>query len=263
MTIEKTDFITIDNLKLHQRIAGEGDPLVMLHGWGANVDLLAPLGERLSQIGYRVYMWDMPGFGASDEPPQAWGVFDYAELVVRYLDAHNLERTHLFGHSFGGRLSLILGAEFPQRINKIVLSNSAGLRAPTPLLPTLRLRSYKAVRDTLYAIGAKSLADSLRERYNARYGSSDFNQVSGVMRETLVKVINQDLSAYASRVQASTLLFWGDNDTETPLWMGEKLEQIMPDAGLVVHKGAGHYAYLDNLAETARVMDYFFKQVDE
>jgi pimeloyl-ACP methyl ester carboxylesterase len=80
------------------------------------------------------------------------------------------------------------------------------------------------------------------------------------MRQTFVNVVNEDLFPLAAQVKVSTLLFWGDKDEDTPLWMGEKLEQAIPDAGLIVHEGAGHYAYLEKLAETVRVMDYFFKQ---
>jgi pimeloyl-ACP methyl ester carboxylesterase len=72
-------------------------------------------------------------------------------------------------------------------------------------------------------------------------------------------VVNEDLLPYAARVTVPTLLFWGDQDKDTPLWQGELLEKTIPDAGLIVHKGAGHYSYLDRLADTVRVMDYFFK----
>lgn len=255
-----TSEITIENIKINQAIAGEGQPVLLLHGWGANIPLVWPLAERLIPQGYQCYALDMPGFGASDEPPVAWTIFDYANFIIQYLDTHNIEKVYLFGHSFGGRLGLILGAEYPQRIKKIALSDAAGILPKTLLWPQLRLNIYKAIRDTMNTIGLKSLSESLRERYNQRYGSSDFQAVSGVMRATFVNVVNQDLLGYAARVQPSTILFWGDKDEDTPLWMGQKLEQTIPDAGLIVHKGAGHYAYLDNLAETARVMDYFFKQ---
>lgn len=259
MTQTSYDFKTIAGLKIHYHSAGSGNPILLLHGWGANIDLMWPLGERLVGLGYCVYALDLPGFGKSDEPPRAWSVFDYATFVLQFMDAFNLETAHLFGHSFGGRLSLILGADHANRIHKIALSNSAGIVQPTPLLPKLRLRLYKGLRDTLYKVGAKALADELRQRYNARYGSSDFNQVSGIMRETFVKVVNQDLLAYAARVQPSTLLFWGDADMDTPLWMGKKLEATIPDAGLIVYDGAGHYTYLERLADVVRVMDHFFK----
>ena len=80
------------------------------------------------------------------------------------------------------------------------------------------------------------------------------------MRETFVKVVNEDLLPYAARVQPSTLLLWGDQDQDTPLSQGQLLEKTIPDAGLVVWEGAGHYSYLDRLPDTVRVIDHFFKQ---
>lgn len=260
MTEIPITYITIDNLNIAQAHLGEGDPVLMLHGWGANIDLLWPLGEALARYGYSIHMLDLPGFGKSDSPSTGWTVFDYAEFVIRYLDAHKLDGVHLFGHSFGGRLGLILGADYADRINKMALSNSAGVLPKKKVWPQVRLRSYKAIRTGLQTIGLNALSDNLRQKYNARYGSSDFQQLSGAMRETFVQVVNQDLVPHAARVKASTLLFWGDADEDTPLWMGQLLEETIPDAGLVVHDGTGHYAYLDRLSETARVMDYFFKQ---
>lgn len=260
MTNIPTSKISINNININQAISGEGQAVLLLHGWGANIALVWHLAESLIRHGYRCYALDMPGFGESDDPPQAWTIFDYANFIISYLDYHNLEQVFLFGHSFGGRLGLILGAEHSNRIIKMALSDSAGILEKAPLLPKLRLNTYKAIRDTMNNIGMKSVAENLRQQYNKRYGSSDFQAVSGVMHQTFVNVVNQDLLDYAARVKASTILFWGDKDQDTPLWMGQKLEQTIPDAGLVVHQGAGHYAYLDNLADTVRVMDYFFKQ---
>lgn len=259
MTDYEHTIIQLNNISIAEHIIGEGKPILFLHGWGANIGLVLPLAESLAQKGYACYLLDMPGFGKSDDPPQAWTVYDYANLVIDYLDMHNLEQVYLFGHSFGGRLGLILGSQHHQRIKKMALSDAAGIKQNAPLWSKLRLNSYKAIRDSMYKIGLNSLADNLREKYNQRYGSSDFQQVSGVMRQTFVNIVNEDLFPLASQVKVSTLLFWGDKDDDTPLWMGQKLEQEIPDAGLVVHQGAGHYAYLEKLADTARVMDYFFK----
>jgi pimeloyl-ACP methyl ester carboxylesterase len=256
-------FTTIQGVRIAQAIQGAGVPVVLLHGWGAKIELVWGLAAQLAPLGYCVYALDLPGFGQSAEPPQAWTVYDYARFVIAYLDAQQLAQVHLFGHSFGGRLSLIIGAEYPTRVQKIVLADSAGIRTPPPLLSQLRLRSYQMVRDTMYRVGARSLADNLRARYNRRYGSTDFQQVSGIMRSTFINVVNEDLLAYAARVSAPTLLFWGDQDQDTPLWQGQKLAKTIPDAGLVVYPGAGHYSYLERLAETVSTMHYFFKQTDK
>jgi pimeloyl-ACP methyl ester carboxylesterase len=253
-----TSKIQINGIEIAERVEGEGEALLLLHGWGANIGLVWPLAEAMIKLGYRCYALDMPGFGKSPEPPQAWTIYDYAKLITAYLDTHQLDKVYLFGHSFGGRLGLILGAE-DKRIKKMALSDAAGIREKEALWPALRLKSYKAIRDGMVKIGLKRLSETLRTAYNKHYGSADYQAVSGIMRQTMVNVINEDLLHYAARVQPSTILFWGSKDEDTPLWMGQTLEKTIPDAGLIVHEGAGHYAYLERLVDTVRVMDYFFR----
>ncbi|MBK9125936.1 MAG: alpha/beta hydrolase [Chloroflexi bacterium] len=241
----------------------DGPTVVMLHGWGASIDLLRPLGERLAPLGYRVVMFDLPGFGQTPPPSTPWNVFDYAQHVAAELDALGIQKAHVFGHSFGGRLSLILGADYPGRVGKLVLSDAAGIRAPLPLMIRARTGGYKGLRRGLEAVGLRGLSERLRAAYNARYGSSDFNAASGVMRETFVKVVNQDLRDWAKRVAAPTLLFWGSADEDTPLEQGRELESLIPDAGLVVFEGAGHYAYLERAADTARIIHRFLSDEEK
>jgi len=83
--------------------------------------------------------------------------------------------------------------------------------------------------------------------------------VTGVMRQTFVNVVNEDLQSYAGRVRVPTLLLWGDADEDTPLWQGQLLEQLIPDAGLVVYPGAGHYSYLERPVQTAKAMHELYK----
>jgi pimeloyl-ACP methyl ester carboxylesterase len=252
--------LTIQDLRTQQLTQGEGQPVLLLHGWGASSALLHPLAARLAPLGYRCYMPDLPGFGGTEQPPVGWTVFDYGAWVLAYLDASGLERVHLFGHSFGGRLGLILGAEHPDRLGKMALANSAGVRPPAAAGGSLRLKAYKAALHTLRRAGLQGQAEQLRSWYSSRYGSADYQAAVGVMRETFVKVVNEDLLPYAARVKVSTLLFWGDQDADTPLEQGRLLERTIPDAGLVVWEGAGHYSYLERAADTARVMDHFFRQ---
>lgn len=249
--------VIIDGLKIHEIVIGTGQPVLMLHGWGAHSGLMAPLGEQLAGRGYQLYIPDLPGFGQSDPPPAAWTVFDYAQFCRRYLDFHGLERVYLIGHSFGGRLGLILGADHAEHLHKIALANSAGVRAQPSRSTRWRLSAYRMGLQLARRLGQEQ---NLRDWYTQRYGSADYKAAQGVMRETFVRVVNEDLQPYAARVAVPTLLFWGDQDQDTPLWQGQLLEQIIPDAGLVVFDGAGHYSYLDRLPDTARIIDYFFKQ---
>lgn len=236
---------------------GFATPILMLHGWGASSDLMWGAAEALARLGWQCYIPDLPGFGGSAPPSSPWGAEDYARFVLGYMDAVGIKRAHLIGHSFGGRLSIYLGANEAQRVEKVVLCNSAGIRKPPS--GGLRLRLYKSARTALQRIGASQLATALQNAYNNRYGSPDFQAVSGVMRETLVRVVNQDLSEVAMRLNQQTLMFWGDQDTDTPLWMGQKLEKLIPDAGLIVFEGVGHYSYLERQGEFVRIVDHFLR----
>ncbi len=252
--------VTINGMQTRHALLGEQGPVVlMVHGWGAALELVIPLGERLAARGYRIFAPDLPGFGESEPPPAPWTVYDYAQFVLAYMDVCGLSQAHYFGHSFGGRLGLILGARHPERILKMVLADSAGVRPPLPLSLRLRASIYRALRDGLRRAGFSSLAGNLQTWYSQRYGSADYQNTSGVMRETFVRVVNEDLLPLASLVKPSTLLLWGERDEDTPLWQGQILEKTIPDAGLVVFSGAGHYSYLDNLADAVEVMDYFYK----
>ncbi len=251
--------IRINSIDIRERIIGDGAPVLMIHGWAANIDLLQPLALRLSRLGYQCYMLDLPGFGESAEPPNAFTIFDYATFCLAYLEHHNLQSAHYFGHSLGGRIGLILGAEHTNRIEKMALSNSAGIRIQPPPHKRIRLKLYQNIREGLTAVGAKALSDRLRQAYNLRYGSADYLKASPIMRQTLINVVNQDLLTYAERVSLPTILIWGDEDQDTPLWMGKKLESAMPDAALIVHETAGHYAYLDFPDKTASIMHALFK----
>jgi pimeloyl-ACP methyl ester carboxylesterase len=258
-----TTFIETNHIRTAQAVVGDGMPVLMLHGWGAHLGLMWPLAERLAPLGYRIHLPDLPGFGQSEPPPTGWSVHEYVGFVVAYMDHHALNAVHLVGHSFGGRLGLVLGAEHPERVSKMALIDSAGVRSKPSLKGQIRQRAYKFARSSLNRVGLKRVSDNLSAWYADRYGSPDYKAAKGVMRETFVKVVNEDLLPYAAKVKPSTLLLWGDQDDDTPLGQGQLLENTIPDAGLVVFEGAGHYSYLDRLEDTVRILDHFFNQTDK
>lgn len=235
---------------------GEGPPVVLLHGWDAQIKSFWPVADQLAPLGYAVYVLDLPGFGASEAPLETWSVADYMHFVIAFLDALDLGQVAVIGHSFGGRIALMLAAEHPDRVSKMVLANSAGLRTPPTVAQLLRGFAAKTVRATLDTLGLSALRERLQANYNQRYASEDYLN-AGALRETFLQVIGQDLTEFAVRVQAPTVLIWGDQDTDTPLWQGQKLEQLIPDAGLIIFQGAGHFSYLDRLPDFVRITDHF------
>ncbi len=236
----------------------ESIPILALHGWGASSELMLPVLERLERLGYAAFAPDLPGFGESSIPPASWSVFDYANLIVQLLDALSLPHVHLIGHSFGGRLGLILGADYANRIKQLVLVDSAGVPNKSPFHVQARLKAYRTTRRALNSIGAKDTAESLSTWYRERYGSADYKN-AGALREIFVRVVNENLLPYAERVSRPTLLIWGSEDADTPLWQGQMLEKTISDAGLVTLNGAGHYSYLERIDEFMAIINHFFK----
>lgn len=249
---------TIDGLQIGSCVVGEGTPVLALHGWGGSIRSFWPVAEILAPLGYEVHLLDLPGFGQSVAPPQTWGIAEYMQFVLAYLDDCHLPQTNIMGHSFGGRISLMLAAEHPDRIERMVLADSAGLRTPPSAQQLVRTLLARTMRRTLDLFGMQKLRSQMQERYNQRFASEDYLN-AGPLRETFLRVIEQDLAGYATRVQAPTVLIWGDQDADTPLWQGRKLERLIPDAGLIVFEGAGHFSYLERLHDFVRITDHFFK----
>lgn len=244
----------INNLNVSYQVAGTGDVVLLLHGWGREAATFQPVFEWLAQS-HKVYALDLPGFGKSQVPPTAWDSSDYAQFVTAFLEKFGIPKAHLIGHSFGGRISIILSAEHPEKVDKLILVDSAGIKPKRTAKYYLRVGIAK-VGKLLRRCGKFGV--HLANAMSARVGSKDY-QDAGEMRATLVKVVNQDLRSLLPRISASTLLIWGENDKETPVSFGEIMEKEIPDAGLVVLKEAGHFSYLDKFPEFRRIVASFLK----
>lgn len=236
--------------------AGSGpQPVVVLHGWGCRASTMHLPAEAAAGEATTVYNLDLPGFGDSPEPAEVWDVYAYADLVEAFCKALGLERPVLIGHSFGGRIAIILASRMP--VAKVILIDSAGVKPRRPLKYYLKVYSFKAAKRLAPFIMGRRRAEAMTERMRARSGSSDYAAASPRMRAIMSKVVNQDLRALMPRIKAPTLLIWGERDTATPLSDARQMEKLIPDAGLVSYPEAGHYSFLDRPAQTRAVIKSF------
>jgi pimeloyl-ACP methyl ester carboxylesterase len=205
-----------------------------------------------------VYALDFPGCGGSDQPPVPWGVTEYVQLVLDWLDTLQLSKVTFIGHSHGGRVSLALAARHPQRMKRLILVDSAGIRAPRNFRYYRRVYFYKAAKRVIALPGIRHYQVPLRKRLMKMLGSEDYGNVKpGVMQGTFIKLVNEDLRPLLKSIKASSLLIWGENDQYTPVSDGKIMEQEIPDAGLVVLQGAGHFSYLDCFPQFCAVISSF------
>lgn len=251
---------TVNGIKINYEDKGAGDLIVLLHGWGSNIKLFANLIELLSQK-YHVVAMDMPGFGESQEPPSAWCVDDYADFVIDFLKDYNTDKVMLLGHSFGGRVIIKLNSrkDLPFIISKVILVDSAGILPPKTNKKSWRTRKYKIGKAILSTKLAQKIAPDALENFRKKMGSADYAAASPLMRQVLVKTVNEDLEPLLPNIKCPALLVWGVNDTATPLSDGEKMEKLIPDAGLVKLENAGHYSFLEQQYTFNRVMCSFLK----
>lgn len=254
-------FQTANGAKIYYEQHGAGSrDILLLHGWGCSTALWAPVTERLAKRA-RVTVLDFPGHGQSGRPPVPWGAQDFARCVAEMIQSLGIVGCDIVAHSHGGRIALVLAAEEPALVGKMVLTGASGLHAVPTEAQKRRTAAYKHLRALSQWLEAVKIFGPLPEKLRAylskKYGSSDYNALDDEMRKTFVKLVNFDVADDLPRVMAPTLLIWGSEDTETPLWMGQKMESDIPDAGLVVLTGGSHFAYLEKLGDFLRITEHF------
>jgi pimeloyl-ACP methyl ester carboxylesterase len=250
--------VTSEHPRAAVEVRGTGRPLLLLHGWGVSSELFAPILDGL-QPGHTLIVPDLPGFGATPEPDTPWSVHEYAAWCIALLDRLGIERCDLVGHSNGGRIGIVMAAEHPGRVARMVLAGSAGIRPRRTLAASLRVRTYKALRAVERSPALPSAWRRSAGRRADLSGSADYRAATGTMRGTLVRLVNEDLRGLLPKVDVPVLLIWGERDTETPIDDGRLMERLIPDAGLVVFEGAGHYAYLEQAERFCRIVEVFLR----
>lgn len=247
----------IDKLKVNYKVSGTGTNVVLLHGWGCSIKTFEPVHNYLEK-NFCTYSIDLPGFGDSEEPPTVWGVEEYGNLIMKFLEELNIVDPVLMGHSFGGKICIFVAAK--RKIKKVILIGSAGVKPKRKPVYYFKVYSYKLAKHAFNLPFLKKYRDEVLSSFKKKAGSEDYKNASGIMQQILVKSVNEDVKWLMPQIKAPVLLIWGENDTATPVSDGKIMEKLMVDAGLVVLKNAGHYAYLDKFNEFSIIISNFLKK---
>lgn len=221
----------------------KGKNIILLHGWGQNIEMMMPLGNNLDK--YHITILDFPGFGQSSEPDHALTVYDYVEILEELLKELKIDNPIVIGHSFGGRIAILYASR--NETEKVVLFGA----------PCVRENKVSVKEKLLKKIKKLPGMNKLGEYMKKYIGSDDYRNASSVMRETLVNTVNEDLSEYAKKIKAPTLLIWGTNDQAAPIEDAKKLEKLLQDGALIELPGCTHYAYLEALPQVINILNNF------
>ena len=235
--------IIVQNLSTNYKVKGKGDNLILLHGWGANIDSFNLIFDELAKT-HKVYALDLPGFGKTQAPSQAWSVGDYTNFTKEFLDKLKIEKAIFLGHSFGGRILIKLANKHPGLFEKMILTGAAGIKSKDNLRKNLFKAIAKTGKTILSLPGLNGLKTKARKKLYTAAGTEDY-LTAGELKKTFLKVTAEDLTPFLANIKTKTLLIWGEQDKDTPIQEGELMQKLIPNSKLHVIKNAGHYAFID------------------
>lgn len=251
-------YIEINGLNINYTDCGEGKPILLLHGWGSSLEVWNRISNQfLAKGGYRLIALDFPGCGNSPLPEKPLQLEDYTNLVVGFCRYLKIENPIIMGHSNGGRVTLALLGQGLITAEKIVLFGSAGIKAKASFKKTLKISAFKATKFFLTLPVVKNHTEDLLNKARRHFGSSDYNSAPEVMRKTLVSLVNSDVSELLPNIKCPSLLIWGSNDTAVPVRDAQKMEKLIPDAGLCVLEGCGHFAFIERPYDVEMILNSF------
>ncbi|MBR3697315.1 MAG: alpha/beta hydrolase [Clostridia bacterium] len=250
--------IKVENWDINYEVLGEGYPVVLLHGWLADLETMRPIAEALKEK-FKVYLIDVVGFGKSSLPEHPLNSNDFGDFLKELLKNLKIENPILVGHSNGGRI--IINAVGRKLVNprKIVLIDSAGLKPKRSLNYYVRIYFFKAGKFFLNSLPNTKFVKKLRDKLRKSVGSSDYQMSAPVLKDTMNIILNEDLRELLPNIKSPTLLIWGALDTATPISDAHEMEKAITNSGLVVYPTGTHWAYLENIINVNIVLEEFFK----
>lgn len=213
--------------------SAQQESIVILHGWGSNKEIMKQAFSKTMPHMKHVYL-DMPGFGNSTNP-MVLKTADYAAIVQLFLEAIGIKPEIAMGHSFGGKVATLL------KTPCLVLLSSSGILVPKPFKIRMKITLFKMLKP----LGLQKLRNL--------FVSDDAKGMSQQMYETFKNVVNEDFEANFAASKSKALLFWGKDDTATPLWTAQKIAKIIKESTLYPLDG-DHYFFLKHPAFIAQTI---------
>lgn len=247
--------IKIDGLDVNYKIAGKGQPILILHGWGGTSASWTKVQELLSKK-YLVVVPDLPGFGKTPSPPAGWSLERYVEFVEKFSQELNLEGIILIGHSFGGRIAIQYAVKYPEELSYLILCAAAGIRHMR-----LRHKVLLIIAKSANLIGSlpfiRRWRPHVRRLFYRAIKRTDYLEAEGVMKEIFLSVLSKNLRPILSSIKTSTLVLWGEKDDFVPIEDANIMKQEIENAKLVIFPGIGHTPHKKIPDELVREIETF------
>lgn len=262
-------FADVDGVHLHYRAVGAGPAVVMIHGYGASIELWRPVQDALARE-HRVIAVDLKGFGWSSRPAGDYSPAAEAELVWHLLDQLGVEDTAIVGHSWGSSVSLAMALARPSKVRRIALYSAYVFDEQVPSF--FRWAGVDGLGELLFGLYYR---EGVEDRLGLAYHDPRFITQARVERvqaeldrpgttaAALAAARGQHFAAMSKRyreIEQPVLLLWGDDDGVTPLRFGQRLSQLLPRATLRVYPACGHIPMVEAATATTRDLAEFLHE---
>ena len=226
-------------LKMHYEYnnTGSNSTVVFLHGWGLNGNSFNSIINRINNSS--ILKVDFYGFGQSVQPKEYFDTYEYAYQIFLLLKKLNIKNIVLVGHSFGGRVAIVLSSVFNINVRNLVLTSSAGINRFN-LKTWLKIKWYKFLK----VLNRMRIISDDKLSYS---GSVDYKNADKLMRKILINVVNQDLKYLLNDISAKTLLVWDKKDKDTPYCICKTLRRCINNSKVVLYNNGGHFVAFENM----------------
>ena len=231
-------YSTVNRQNIYFQKVGKGKNLILIHGWGTDVSSFWQLIDFLKD-NFTLWLVDLPGFGRSDLPTKEFSILDFARIIAEFIKENNIKRPAIFGHSYGGKIAIKLAKVYPNLIDKLILEGSSGIKPEKNLFHSLIFPFVKIAHFLLPEIfhARSKIRNKLYKKLQSDYAEA------GRMKNIFLNTLKEDLTADLSKIQAETLLIWGERDRAIPLKYGKKMYQLLKNSKLVILEDMGHFPH--------------------
>jgi len=244
-------FKVIDGIKVEYEYINISDKcVVFLHGFGGNLNNFSYFAKVFNNFGYSTLNINLTDFGFKNLP-KFFNIYSFADIVYKLIKLLKIKNFNLIGHSFGGRISIILSSMY-KCVNKLILVDSAGIKPRFNLKIYFKICKYKFYKKLLnYNVKIqKKLSES---------GSNDYKSLNDSQRCVFKNIINEDLVYLLKNITVKTLIIFGKKDKDTPIYMAKKLNKKIKNSRLILFSG-GHYCYVEEAQKFINLVKNFLEE---
>lgn len=250
-----------DTYSIYYEKHGSGDKkILILPGWGDTRETFKFIIEYF-KTNYTIYILDYPGFGKSIFPDYDLSIYDYTNIIRNLMKEENIKNPIIIAHSFGGRIATLMSAYYKDKIDKLILMDTAGIKPKKNIFKFIKQCTYKLLKKLKIFLPKRKRSLYLKRLIHL-FGSKDYKNLNRNMQNSFKNIVNEDLKYYIQKIENKTLIIWGKKDKDTPLKDAKYMKKYIKDSTLVIYPDASHFSYLNYPNLTNQIINEFLKDTD-